>query len=349
MIPGDPLRDPDASSTAHRAVDGACGFPGCILADLHRGPHEFDPFASEQAAARQRLPSSRLKFAEAQGQGAQVLSRECRKSGGEGKQLTKQKPRPAPAPVVRDRLAAAPAPKRQKQLPADPSAPQGIEREGRSAPPGGWFGSMSAAGGSGSGNGGGGGGGGGGGSGVSSFLGGGMGIGIEDTSGGGGLSGGEDELWRGGGGVADDGYAASPRLKNPKQPKAPPPKLKLAEPPPPSKPESAARPSPKLSPKPSPKPSPRLGPKPGHRPSQKLAPPKPSTLRPEASAPPPPASYRRVHVRLQAYWEQRDYERTFRIDARMGLCGFPGCPLPERHTGPHAYDGDDLASQMFGR
>ena len=58
---------------------------------------------------------------------------------------------------------------------------------------------------------------------------------------------------------------------------------------------------------------------------------------------PAPQHYRRVHVRLNAWWETPDALRTWRLWAMEGLCGFPGCPLPDRHGGPHEYDDELIA------
>ena len=59
----------------------------------------------------------------------------------------------------------------------------------------------------------------------------------------------------------------------------------------------------------------------------------------------PAPHYRRVHVRLNAWWETPDALRTWRLWAMEGLCGFPGCPLTDRHGGPHEFDPEliDLA------
>lgn len=58
---------------------------------------------------------------------------------------------------------------------------------------------------------------------------------------------------------------------------------------------------------------------------------------------PAPQHHRRVHVRLNAWWETPDALRTWRLWAMEGLCGFPGCPLPDRHGGPHEYDDELIA------
>ena len=46
----------------------------------------------------------------------------------------------------------------------------------------------------------------------------------------------------------------------------------------------------------------------------------------------------RVYVRLNAWWETPDTLWLYRQWAMAGLCGFPGCPLPERHSGEHQFD-----------
>ena len=49
VIPGHPLRDPECSGKrGDKAEFGACGFPNCILADRHHGPHEFEDGVSGQ-------------------------------------------------------------------------------------------------------------------------------------------------------------------------------------------------------------------------------------------------------------------------------------------------------------
>jgi len=45
----------------------------------------------------------------------------------------------------------------------------------------------------------------------------------------------------------------------------------------------------------------------------------------------------RVYLRLNAWWETPATIARDRIWALEGLCGFPGCPLAERHSGPHQF------------
>jgi hypothetical protein len=56
-------------------------------------------------------------------------------------------------------------------------------------------------------------------------------------------------------------------------------------------------------------------------------------------APPPQTvlPFKRVHVRMAGWWETVDSLRTFRLWALEGQCNFPGCPLADRHSGPHQF------------
>ena len=43
---------------------------------------------------------------------------------------------------------------------------------------------------------------------------------------------------------------------------------------------------------------------------------------------------RRVYVKLCGWWEVEQPK----CRACEGQCSFPGCPLPEKHSGPHKFD-----------
>ena len=47
--------------------------------------------------------------------------------------------------------------------------------------------------------------------------------------------------------------------------------------------------------------------------------------------------YSKVFTKLTAWWETPDTLRRNRIWALEGMCNFPGCPLADRHGGPHQY------------
>ena len=60
--------------------------------------------------------------------------------------------------------------------------------------------------------------------------------------------------------------------------------------------------------------------------------------------PPPPveemptaANNNRVYVKLRGWWETPATMRRNRLWALEGMCNFPGCPLADRHSGPHQF------------
>ena len=53
-------------------------------------------------------------------------------------------------------------------------------------------------------------------------------------------------------------------------------------------------------------------------------------------------TWARVYVRLCGWWETPETLRRNRLWALEGKCGFPGCPLPERHGGPHQFDDETM-------
>jgi len=57
--------------------------------------------------------------------------------------------------------------------------------------------------------------------------------------------------------------------------------------------------------------------------------------RPAAEAPP---THRKIHLKLNGWWETPETLQVWRIWAKAGLCGFPGCGLGEKHSGDHSFD-----------
>ena len=53
----------------------------------------------------------------------------------------------------------------------------------------------------------------------------------------------------------------------------------------------------------------------------------------------------RVYVKLNGWWETPETLRRNRLWALEGMCNFPGCPLADRHSGPHQYD--EEAIELF--
>jgi len=48
--------------------------------------------------------------------------------------------------------------------------------------------------------------------------------------------------------------------------------------------------------------------------------------------------WHRVYPRLRGWWETPQTLHMYRLWAMAGCCGFPGCPLGEKHFGEHQYD-----------
>ena len=61
-----------------------------------------------------------------------------------------------------------------------------------------------------------------------------------------------------------------------------------------------------------------------------------------------PLRYNRVHLQLNGWWATPETLRIYRCWALEGLCNFPGCPLPDRHCGPHLWDQETADQQWFG-
>ena len=100
---------------------------------------------------------------------------------------------------------------------------------------------------------------------------------------------------------------------------------------------------PKASPKPISKPSYKPNPaqiKTAQATHRRAVGPPTASPKPRPAPLPPPADCTRVHMRMCGWMLTPDWEYQRRFDARFGICGFPGCPLPERHTGPHEYDAE---------
>ena len=74
----------------------------------------------------------------------------------------------------------------------------------------------------------------------------------------------------------------------------------------------------------------------------------PSRGRALAAAAPAPLRYNRVHLQLNGWWATPETLRIYRCWALEGLCNFPGCPLPDRHCGPHLWDQETADQQWFG-
>ena len=51
----------------------------------------------------------------------------------------------------------------------------------------------------------------------------------------------------------------------------------------------------------------------------------------------------RVYVKMHGWWETVDTLRRNRLWALEGMCNFPGCPLADRHSGPHLFDDEAAA------
>ncbi len=66
--------------------------------------------------------------------------------------------------------------------------------------------------------------------------------------------------------------------------------------------------------------------------------------RERAAAPPavpPPGGWLRAYVKLAGWWVTPMYRETADT-APEGFCSFPGCPLPDKHNGPHQLNPDLL-------
>ena len=75
--------------------------------------------------------------------------------------------------------------------------------------------------------------------------------------------------------------------------------------------------------------------------------PKPAKRNPWLDPPPPKLVHNRVYVKLTGWWETAETLRRNRLWALEGMCNFPGCPLRDRHSGPHLFD-DEAAAMHKG-
>ena len=106
--------------------------------------------------------------------------------------------------------------------------------------------------------------------------------------------------------------------------------------------ERAHPPSHEGSPQPS---ASRLGELDGPPPAKRPAPPTlPSSSsmggkspRLPAAMPETPYTGPRTYVKLRGWWETPETLRRNRLWALEGMCNFPGCPLQDRHGGPHQF------------
>lgn len=52
---------------------------------------------------------------------------------------------------------------------------------------------------------------------------------------------------------------------------------------------------------------------------------------------PAPIRHTKVHLKLSGWWAKPETLRMYRLWALEGMCNFPGCPLADRHNGPHQW------------
>ena len=104
-----------------------------------------------------------------------------------------------------------------------------------------------------------------------------------------------------------------------------------------AKPPPPPAPPPKKAPPPAPPPKKPPTP-PARKPSSSEFARAPHEAIVESPKPVPPHRQVRVYVKLAAWWESPDTLRRNRLWALEGMCNFPGCPLADRHSGPHTFD-----------
>ena len=316
-----------AENARKGAQDHQCSFPGCIFKEKHHGPHGFDEASLLLPTPKRKcgLPSKFTKEAEERLQSRPSQPSNAKKPKRESP-LSSQRPVPQPTRPSAAPALSAPSAQSAPAAPAAPAAPI-IPQNALAAA---WLSSQAtsnaaaeaaakaaaeaAA--------------------ASTNRAPSAGFASDSSSSSGssrvaagGISSQGVISFRGGASIADArGRASSPS--------------------PPQDHEPAAAPLP-VPVRPKPKPVPHHRPKPA------------SVPRPPVNRPPPgerlveedeevevpvecedddECDLPRVYLRLNAWWETPETIRRDRIWALEGCCNFPGCPLADRHSGPHQYD-----------